>query len=231
MSIEGTFAKPWVSVPVVVFGLEDGDTLKVLLIRQGSARHSIWALPGYLLQEDEVLEVAARRGLREVLHAEPDYLEQLATFESPIQGNSLSLSVAYMALVRCESVTLPEELVGEKPVRWFHAHISKLPGLDLGQFDIFQVALKRLRSKIRWQPIGMGLLPTTFTLTDLQKVYETILGQSLDKRNFRRRVLSYGVLESVESLRIGAPGRRPHLYRFNQDAYLDLVERGIDFEV
>ena len=104
------------------------------------------------------------------------------------------------------------------------------PLLAFDHYKILMTGLQRLRSKVRWQPIGIDLLPQEFTLPDLQRVYEIILGQELDKRNFRRKILKFGVL--VETGKTKGNGHRPaKLYRFDRKAYKRLQREGIDFEV
>jgi len=239
MSHTYDFPRPSVTVDIVVFGLDMSNppTLNVLLIkrgRPGTVFEGCWAIPGGFVDKDEDLEVAARRELREETHAECSYLEQLQTFGKPGRDpRGHVVSVAYIALVRTDSTTIEADddaLPGS--ATWMP--VNDLSTLDLA-FDhdeILKVALKRLRSKLRWQPIGIDLLPPTFTLTDLQRVYETVLGRSLDKRNFRKRVLSYDILERAGSKRLGGgPGPKPELYRFDRTSYDALLEEGEAFEV
>lgn len=229
------YPRPSVTVDVVVFGL-DGDTLKVLLIkrgRPGTVFEGCWAIPGGFVDENEDLDDAARRELREETHAEPAYIEQLATFGKPGRDpRGHIISVAYMALVRTDSMVIEAGDDAEKDsATWMPVNDLHKIKLAFDHAEILGTALKRLRSKVRWQPVGIDLLPPTFTLPDLQKVYEAILGRPLDKRNFRRKILKYGVLESAESVRIGSPGRRPTLFRFDRNAYEAMQDEGTEFEV
>jgi len=223
--------RPSVTVDNVVFGI-NGDTLKVLLIkrgRPGTAFEGCWAFPGGFVDENEDPDVAAKRELLEETHAKVRYMEQLQTFGKPGRDpRGHVISVAYMSLVQCDALTIQGDDDAAEAKWW---PVATLPALAFDHADILAVALKRLRTKIRWQPVGIDLLPLVFGLSDLQRVYEAILGRTLDKRNFRRRVLSYGVLESAQSVRVGSPGRRPSLYRFDRNAYEALLESGGEFEV
>jgi len=230
------YPRPTVTVDVVVFGLDmtDPPTLNVLLIkrgRPGTPFEGHWAIPGGFVNENEDLDTAARRELAEETHAEPTFIEQLATFGKPGRDpRGHVISVAYMALVRTDSVQVQGDDDASEAAWW---PVNDLHRLDLA-FDhdeILGVALKRLRSKVRWQPIGIDLLPETFTLNDLQRVYEVVLGQELDNRNFRKRVMSYDVLTSARSQQVGVSHRPAQLWRFDRTAYDALIEEGQDFEV
>ena len=229
------FPRPTVTVDVVVFGLDMNQsppTLNVLLIkrgRPGTPFEGCWALPGGFVGQNEDLEVAARRELVEETHAECSYIEQLATFGKPGRDpRGHVISVAYMAMVRTDAVTVEGDDDASEAA-WFP--VSELPQLAFDHDDIMAEATKRLRSKLRWEPIGIDLLPESFSIDDLRRVYETVLGRELNRRNFRAKVLSYGVLVSAQSRRIGGPGRPPELFRFDRTAYEALIEEGEDFEV
>lgn len=236
MSFTYPYPRPSLTVDVVVFGLDmtDPPTLNVLLIRRtrpGTVFENCWALPGGFVDENEDLEVAARRELREETQAEPRYIEQLATFGRPGRDpRGHVVSVAYMALVQCNAMSIQGgDDAGE--ACWWPVKDIEFLNLAFDHSEILNVALKRLRAKVRWHPVGIDLLPLTFPLSDLQKVYETILDRKLDKRNFRRKILSYGVLVEAASVRVGNLGRSCAVYRFDQNAYNALLERGAYFEV
>jgi 8-oxo-dGTP diphosphatase len=173
-----------------------------------------WALPGGLVHDDEGLESAARRVLAEaasksdaVRVSEPRHLEQLATFGAPTRDpRGRVVSVSYLAL-----------LPGPVPVAGNAAwRLAEDPG-DLA-FDhraILSSALNRLRAKLTYSTVAYGLLPDRFTLSELQAVYEAVLGRTLDKRNFRRKVLALGFLEDTGQQRRG-PHRPAQLYCFSQ---------------
>lgn len=218
---------------IVVFGLRD-YTLEVLLIRRRDDPYKgRWAFPGGFVNMDETLEQAARRELREETAAEPSHLEQLYTFGDPGRDpRGRVISVVYMALVRSTELATK---AGDDAVaaRWFPVENLQIGSLAFDHDKILDLALHRLRSKARWQPLGVGLLPEGgFTLSELQTVYESILGRPLDKRNFRRKVLSFGVLYQTRQTR--SPKEGGHLarvYRFDHAQYQQLIREGIDFEV
>jgi 8-oxo-dGTP diphosphatase len=221
------FPKSDHTVDAVVFGLDEG-ALKQLLIRRGKEKepfYNHWALPGGFINLEEDLEASVRRELQEETGLTVSYLEQLYTFGRPDRDpRGRVISTAFLALVRTQQVTGADDA---KEARWFP--VDQLPALAFDHAEIIELGIRRLRSKVRWQPVGIELLPEQFTLTDLQRVYEIILGHPVDKRNFRKRVLGYGVLGETEQLRRGAT-RPAKLYRFDPAAYLALREQGIDFE-
>ena len=232
MSVTYEYPRPAVTVDVVVFGLDmtSPPVLNVLLIKRGRPPfEGSWALPGGFVNVDEDLDAAARRELCEETHAEPSHIEQLATFGRPGRDpRGHVVSVAYMALVRTSATTIQGDDDAKDAAWW---PVDSLPELAFDHAEILAVALKRLRDRVRWQPVGIDLLPLTFPLSDLQRVYEVLLGRPLDKRNFRRRILSYGVLVEAASVRVGNLGRGCMLYRFDRAAYDELLDRGASFEV
>lgn len=190
----------------------DGGALRVLLVRrrippfQGS-----WALPGGFVLEAESLEEAALRELREETGVGDVYLEQLYTFGDPGRDpRGRVVSVAYYALVAAERLCLSAG-TDAADARWFAA--AALPELAFDHRRIFDYALLRLRNKLEYTTVGFQLLPEKFTLTELQRVYEAILGRKLDKRNFRRKVMLLGIVKATREWQRG--DRRPaRLYRF-----------------
>jgi 8-oxo-dGTP diphosphatase len=223
------YPHPAVTVDGVVFGYDDAD-LKVLLIQRQQAPHKAkWALPGGFVGIDEALEDAARRELEEETGIAELYLEQLYTFGNPKRDpRERVISVAYYALV-----TLADHAVraasDAKNVAWFP--LAKLPPLAFDHDEIIAVALRRLRGKIRYEPIGFELLPEKFPLSELQRLYETILQQPLDKRNFRKKILGMGLLRDTAEVQREVAHRAARLYRFDQAAYRRLKKTGFNFEL
>lgn len=221
--------RPAVTVDCVVFGFGDAG-LSVLLIERGEEPYlGSWALPGGFVRQDESLDQAARRELDEETGLTLSFLEQLYTFGAPQRDpRARVITVAFYALVK-ELAQPPLRPTGDAAAaRWFDE--SELPDLAFDHADIVATARTRLRGKVRWQPIGFELLPEHFTLSALQRLYEAVLGRDLDKRNFRRKALSLGILEETERLTRG-PGRPARLYRFDKDAYAQAQADGFVFEL
>lgn len=223
------FARPALAVDCVVFGLGDGE-LQVLLIRRGLPPFlGAWALPGGFVRIAETLDEAARRELAEETGLKDVFLEQLYTFGARDRDpRERVVSVAYYALVRPEDHDAVAATDAAE-VRWFPARA--LPELAFDHASIVDVALTRLRGKLRYQPIGFELLPPEFTLTQFQRLYEAVLDTAIDKRNFRKKVLGYDLLVPLKSrLREGAH-RPAQLYRFDAARYERLKKRGFLFEL
>lgn len=223
------YPRPAVTVDCVVFGLDDGD-LKVLLIQRADKPFAgRWALPGGFVNMDETLDAAARRELKEETGLSCDYLEQLFTFGEPGRDpRGRTITVAYYALIRRAEHRI-QGGSDAKEAAWFSLH--ELPSLAFDHDKILESAHKRLRGKVRYQPIGFNLLPLKFTLTELQTMYEAILDRPLDKRNFRKKILSMGVLERLSESQEGVAHRAARLYSFSKAKYADLVEHGFNFEI
>jgi len=233
------YPRPAVSVDCVVFGLDESATLKVLLIQRARAPfRDHWALPGGFVDMDEPLETAALRELEEETGMKEVFIEQLYTFGEPERDpRGRVISVAYYALVNLASHPV-QAADDARKVAWFA--VDRLPPLAFDHSQILNTALARLRAKVRYQPIGFELLPEQFTLSQLQRLYETILGVQapLNKRNFRKRILQMGVLKEVGKQK-GVSHRPAKLYSFDREQYErlarekyeDLLRRGLDFEI
>ncbi len=223
------YPRPAVTVDCVVFGL-DASRLKVLLIRRDREPfEGRWALPGGFVDMDEPLEAAALRELREETGVGDLFLEQLYSFGEPDRDpRGRVISVAYYALVN-RSDHRAEAADDAREAQWID--VNALPPLAFDHAKVIDVALSRLRAKVRYQPIGFELLPGKFTLSQLQSLYETILGQSLDKRNFRRKILAMSLLTPLPETQRDVAHRAARLYRFDRRRYRQLVKAGFNFEV
>lgn len=229
MSYTYEFARPSLTVDCVVFGLDDED-LKVLLIQRGLPPfEGRWALPGGFVRIAESLEEAARRELTEETGVGEVYLEQLFTFgELERDPRERVVTVAYYALVNLRDHHV-QAATDASNAAWFA--VDDLPRLAFDHGPIVRMAHERLRGKVRYQPIGFELLPEKFTLRQLQTLYEKVLGRPLDKRNFRKKILSMGVLEELDEIETDVAHRAARLYRFDKKSYDRLRKRGFNFEV
>jgi len=227
------YPRPALAVDCVVFSIQS-DALHVLLVERAQAPYEgWWALPGGFVQMDESLDEAARRELREETGLSDVYLEQLYTFGEPGRDpRSRVVSVAYYALVKPGGPPV-RAAADARRVEWFPT--AQLPPLAFDHRQIVQVAIERLRGKVRYRPVGFELLPRKFTLAQLQRLYEVLLERPLDKRNFRRKVqevlIARGVVEELDEFQAGVRHRRARLYRFNRARYRQLEKQGFDFEL
>lgn len=221
------YPRPSVTVDNVVFGVDAG-ALKLLLIRRGGVPFKgKWALPGGFVQMGEGLDAAALRELKEEtgLSLIPDHLEQLYTFGDPRRDpRGRVISVAYMALIRLSEISAASDA---DDAQWFT--IDDLPKLAFDHWDIIRMAKKRLCAKVRYTPVGFNLLPKEFSLVDLQRLYELLLGHGIDKANFRKKVLAMGLLRSTGK-KNDAP-KPAQLYEFDDKEYERLTLRGFNFEL
>jgi 8-oxo-dGTP diphosphatase len=217
------FERPALTVDVVIFSLID-DVLQVLLVRRKHEPFAgQWALPGGFVHMEEALEAAAARQLREKTGAQDVYLEQLYTFgELARDPRTRVVTVAYFALVPFTAI---QHRPGERTTetRWWP--VESLPPLAFDHAGILDYAVTRLQYKLEYTMVGFELLPDVFTLSDLQHAYETILGEELDKRNFRRKILSADILEETGEKRREGEGRPAALYRYKQDAVAEVKTR------
>ena len=217
------------TVDCVVFGFDEAE-LKILLIQRGlEPFKGKWALPGGFVRVDETLDNAARRELQEEAGLKNVFLEQLYTFGAIDRDpRERVVSVAYYALVKL-AAHQTKAATDAADAQWFP--ISKTPKLAFDHAGILAVALNRLKSKVRYEPIGFELLPTKFTLSQLQHLYEAALERDLDKRNFRKKALSYGLLIPLKEQQLTGRHRPAQLFRFDTDKYEKLKKRGFNFEL
>jgi 8-oxo-dGTP diphosphatase len=210
----------------VVFGLSEAG-LQVLLIQRGTEPFAgYWALPGGFVLQDEDLEAAARRELREETGLENVFLEQLYTFGAPGRDpRGHVVSVAWVALVNVRDHAVRAATDAREAAFFL---VDDLPDLAFDHPTILAAGEERLRGKVRYRPIGFELLPERFTLGTLQHLYETLLGRTLDKRNFRKKALSLGFLEDTGEREVGVPHRPGRLYRFDPEAYARLERDGFE---
>lgn len=229
MSHTYEYARPALTTDCVVFGLDDED-LKVLLIQRDLPPYEgKWALPGGFVRVGESLDDSALRELREETGVSKVFLEQLYTFGEPDRDpREHIVTVAYYALVNLIQHP-PKADTDARNAAWFA--MDDIPQLAFDHQKILTSALDRLRAKVRYQPIGFELLPLKFTLGELQWLYERILEETIDKRNFRKKVKSLGILEETDEIQQDVAHRAARLYRFDHKRYRALVKEGFHFEL
>ncbi|TAE51299.1 MAG: NUDIX hydrolase [Bacteroidetes bacterium] len=220
-----------IAVDAVVFGYRSASGLSVLLIRRRFAPHAgAWALPGGFVRDHESLEEAVSRELEEETGVNIRYLEQLYTFgDADRDPRGRVVSVTYFALVKPENLRIFADSDAEETA-WFD--IQKLPELAFDHPRILKTAIERIRNKISYEPIGFELLEEKFPFADLHTLYETLRGAPIDRRNFKKKMMSLQILEeSGERRKQAGSGRPAALYQFNKEKYFQLKEKGIVFEV
>lgn len=217
------------TVDCVVFGY-DGGELKVLLIERGlEPFKGRWALPGGFVRVDETVDQAARRELEEEAGLKHVFLEQLYTFGALDRDpRERVVSVAYYALVKL-SEHAAKAATDAANAQW--VTVSEAPKLAFDHNQILAMALARLKGKVGYEPIGFELLPPAFTLSQLQQLYEAVAGTKLDKRNFRKKVLGFGLLVPLKEKQLLVRHRPAQLYRFDKEKYEKLRKRGFHFEL
>ncbi len=219
-----------VTIDCVVFGLDEDDELKILLIQRAiDPFENRWALPGGFVHIDESLEEAAARELSEETGLHDIFLEQLYTFGDPGRDpRTRVVTVAYYALVNLRDHPV-QAASDARNAAWFAT--DDMPDLAFDHDRILAAALERLRGKIRYMPIGFELLPRKFTLRQLQALYEKILDRRLDKRNFRKKILRMNIIEDLDEIEQDVAHRAARLYRFDKKHYDRMAAVGFSFEI
>lgn len=229
MSEVESFFKSAFSVDNVIFGFDGGD-LKVLLIQRGAAPFKgKWALPGDLVYPNENLETAAERVLEQLTGLRGVYLEQVKAFGA-VNRHPLGrvITIAYYSLIKISDYTVTPASFAQS-ARW-HS-IAEVGELAFDHNEILDTCLNQLQHKVRNAPVGFELLPPKFTLTELQQLYEAILATKLDKRNFRKKILSMGLLLDLNQVQENVAHRPAKLYQFDRENYEQFVSEGFSFGV
>jgi len=220
-----------VAVDAVVFGYTSKEGLSVLLIKRNiKPFKDSWALPGGLVGDDESLEEAVQRELKEETGVNINYLEQLYSFGKPGRDpRNRVISITYYGLVKPDAFELHAD-TDAADVAWFN--IKKLPQLAFDHEEILNAAHERLKSKILYQPVGFELLEEKFPFSELEKLYMAVLDRPIDRRNFKKKVVKFGFLEETnEKQALDGAGRPGNLFRFNEQKYFQLQKEGINFEI
>jgi 8-oxo-dGTP diphosphatase len=238
----GKYFMPCVSIDCVIFGFHDNQ-LKVLLLK--IANLNGWGLPAGFIYNEEHIDAAAKRILCERTGLQDIFLQQFYVFGDPdrckenitkiaFENSRIDapednwllkrfLTIGYYALVDYKAVNASPDFFSED-FDWHDIH--NLPRLAMDHNAIVEQALITLRIHLRYQPVGYNLLPEKFTMPELQKLYETILDQKLDRRNFQRKMLSYEILRRLKQRREGVAHKAPYLYSFDLRKYHRALKDG-----
>jgi len=235
---------PQLSIDCVIFGFHD-DQLKVLLLQWFDSNR--WCLPGGFIFKEEHIQDSAERILRDRTGLSNIYLKQFYTFGDPARARGKHafkptaanlknydwllkrfVTIGYWSLVEFSKVVpLPDEF--SKTCTW--CDIDKIPTLILDHNQILEKALQSLRLDLNDYPVGKDLLPEKFTMPELQRLYETILGKTLDRRNFQKKMLALGILERLKERKEGGAHKAPFLYRFDSKKYKKAMKEGLKFGI
>jgi 8-oxo-dGTP diphosphatase len=218
------------TVDNVIFGFDEGD-LKVLLIKRGEEPfQGKWALPGYFVYPNEDLDAAAKRVLEELTGLRNVFLEQVKTFGA-VNRHPFGrvITVAYFSLIKISHYAIQPSSSIARKAKW-HS-ISTLEHLAFDHSEILNACFNRLKWLVRSRPVGFELLPPKFTLTELQHLYEAILETELDKRNFRKKILSMDLLVDLDETQEGVAHRPARLYQFDRKRYEQFLAEGFSFEL
>jgi 8-oxo-dGTP diphosphatase len=220
------YPHPAVTADCVIFGF-DGVSIKVLLIQRGIEPYKgQWAFPGGFLKMDETVEECAKRELEEETGLKSASVEQFYTFSAVNRDpRERVITVAHYALVRLSEVKGGDDAASAK---WFA--MNEIPSLAFDHDRILRLAVKCLKERICFEPIGFELLPEVFTMTELQNLYEAILEVKFDRRNFYNKMLKLGILSDAEPRPANASRRTPCKYHFNAEKYAELKQKGFRLE-
>lgn len=208
--------KFYISVDCIIFGFSGGELSLLLLKRNFEPARGEWSLMGGFVQENESVDDAAKRVLAELTGLDEVYMEQVGAFGNVHRDpGGRVVSIAYYALVNINEYD--RELVRQHNAFWIN--INELPPLIFDHSDMVEKARALMQQKASTKPIGFNLLPSLFTLSQLQSLYEAIYGEPLDKRNFRKRVAEMNYIEKTDKIDKTGSKRGAALYQFNENAY------------
>ncbi|TRX42416.1 NUDIX hydrolase [Flavobacterium restrictum] len=236
--------QPGLSIDCVIFGFHDNQ-LKVLLIKTKYSEK--WALPGGFVPVDEDIDQAAVTVLNNRTGVKGIFLRQFATFGCAKRNDSdfssivldfygipkekgewytnRFVTVGYYALVDFSQI-IPQQVGKNETVEWIDHHA--VPELILDHKEILDKALETLRMELNLMPVGYNLLPEKFTIPELQRLYETILGKKLDRRNFLRKITAIGILVKLDEKKSNVAHKAPNLYSFDKQKYQEVVKNGLN---
>jgi ADP-ribose pyrophosphatase YjhB (NUDIX family) len=232
-----------ISVDCVILGFHENE-LKVLLLKVEQGNQ--WALPGGFIKKNEPIENAAYRVLQERTGVQNIFLQQFNVFGAPDRSDASIhqnrfleygikipkdnwllqrfITIGFYALIDYSQVNL-KDVVSDETAEWMD--MNKLSNLMMDHAEIVQKALETLRTQLAYLPIGKNLLPKKITMPELQKLYETILNEKLDRRNFQRKLLSFGILNRLTETKKGGAHKAAYLYTFNEKKYQKALKEGL----
>lgn len=223
------YERPALATDCVLFGFDGGELKLLLLKREKQPFENAWALPGGFVYMQETTEESAKRILHEKAGIRKVFIEQLYTFSKLDRDpRERIVSVTYFALVNKSQYQL---VAGRDTVQAEWHPISNIPKLGFDHADIVKLAVERLKGKVRYQPIGFELLDSKFTLSQLQLLYEAILQTSIDKRNFRKKIIGMGLLKQLDEKEKNVAHKAAFYYSFDKKAYQELSKKGFHFEL
>ncbi len=234
---------PSISVDCVIFGFHENQ-LKVLLLLMKNLKQ--WALPGGFVKTSEDIDVSAARVLKERTGLDDIFLRQVHLFGDARRNEGFArqlvdhgvidqanqpffekrfVTLAYYALVEYSRVNPLPDAISEA-CEWFS--LDEIPTMILDHERLISRSLENLRRDLSYLPIGKNLLPEKFSMPELQALYETLLNQKLDRRNFQRKMLGYDILIRLDERRKGGAHKSPYLYRFDEEKYAETLRKGLN---
>lgn len=220
------YPHPAVTADCVVFGF-DGSQLQLLLIERGNEPYKgCWAFPGGFMNIDETAEQCAVRELYEETGLRIKDIEQFHTYTSVDRDpRERVITVAFWAIAHVEAVSGGDDAA---KAEWFP--VDKIPNMAFDHAEILSCALENLKQRVYFEPVVFELLPYEFTMSQLQKLYEAILGVRFDRRNFAKKMLHFGILQPITRGEISESKRETTMYSFNKNSYQTLKQRGFRLE-
>jgi len=230
MKIYSHGTKHLVAVDCIIFGYDIIEKeIKLLLFKRiVEPAKGRWSLAGGFVEENESLDDAATRILRKLTGLESVYMKQSYAYgDRDRDPGARVISVAYCALIAIRDIS--KELAVQNGVHW--RSIARLPDLIFDHLSMVKRALTDLQNQIKVKPVGFELLPEKFTLVQLQDLYEAIYQKKVDKRNFRKKILSMGILEKLDEKEKETSKKGAYYYKFNEDRYDRLTQNGFYFNL
>jgi 8-oxo-dGTP diphosphatase len=224
-----SYERPALATDCVIFGFDHGKLKLLVTQRETNPFQDQWALPGGFVFINETTTECATRILAEKVGLKNVFIEQLYTFSALDRDpRERIVTVAYFALVNTSQFQL---VAGRDTIKaeWFE--LTELPNLAFDHQEIVNLAIQRIKGKVSYQPIGFELLNEKFTLAELQNVYEAILNITIDKRNFRKKLLAMNLLVALEEKETNVARKPGRYYKFDKKEYLKLTKSGFHFDL